>query len=431
MQVRDGLGAVGIDLRQVIEDDLGHASLRGGNLLGITRSHGGAVCAADTGWQELAARSREPPGPRATPHRPGGHLHGARGGRPVRVGDLPQLHGRDRRLAERELGRVRQLHERLAGRQLPARGPQHAHLHARLAGRCPRRRRSSLELPRSRLPRQVVHPPARGPAVGGSRRSLDDRVAVPPRLALQRDQLDACPAPPRQRARLAVGRRAPRGGRAGPAPVAGPPEPRARRHHARARLADPPVRRRDLHRRPRIDPERGRGRGEDRRGDRGEEALVRRRPAAAPDRARGGPVRDRVHGRRLRGRLHPHPRRAVQLDAGAADLGLLRRDRRRLARRGRRDLAVPLPAARARLDRDALLRAPGAGDADDPTPEGNDVRRGRAVRDPPRVPLLLRARDDVQDEPRPRERASTPRTSTTTSRAASTGTSGTTPRPST
>ena len=36
------------------------------------------------------------------------------------------------------------------------------------------------------------------------------------------------------------------------------------------------------------------------------------------------------------------------------------------------------------------------------------VRRRRAVRDPPRVPLLLRARDDVQDEPRLRERGALP-----------------------
>ena len=44
------------------------------------------------------------------------------------------------------------------------------------------------------------------------------------------------------------------------------------------------------------------------------------------------------------------------------DVGVLRRDRRRLARPGRRDLALPLPAARARHHRDALLRATGAGE---------------------------------------------------------------------
>ncbi len=115
--------------------------------------YGGPRCAVETGWTSLAARSREPPYPRAASHRPGGHLHGARGGRPVRVGDLPQLHGRDRRLADRQLGRLRQLHERLAGRELPACRPEHAHLHARLAGDRPRGRRRPLELPRPRLPR--------------------------------------------------------------------------------------------------------------------------------------------------------------------------------------------------------------------------------------------------------------------------------------
>ena len=53
----------------------------------------------------------------------------------------------------------------------------------------------------------------------------------------------------RQRPRLVAGRGAHRGGRAGAAAVAGPPEPRARRDHDRARMADPPIRGRDLHRR--------------------------------------------------------------------------------------------------------------------------------------------------------------------------------------
>ena len=70
--------------------------------------------------------------------------------------------------------------------------------------------------------------------------------------------------------------------------------------------------------------------------------------AAAPDRARRGALRDRLHGRRLRGRLHPHAGRPVQLDAGADDVGVPDRDQLRLARRGRRDLALPLPAAHRR-----------------------------------------------------------------------------------
>ena len=104
----------------------------------------------------------------------------------------------------------------------------------------------------------------------------------------------------------------------------GRPESRAHRDHARARMANPSVRSRDLHRWPRVHPERGRGRFEDRRRDRGEEALVRRSPAAAPDRARRRALRDRLHRGRLRRRLHPHPRRPVQLDAGAPDVGVLR-----------------------------------------------------------------------------------------------------------
>ena len=39
----------------------------------------------------------------------------------------------------------------------------------------------------------------------------------------------------------------------------------------------------------------------------------------------------RVHRGRLRRRLHPHPRRPVQLDTGPADVGVLHRDRRGLA----------------------------------------------------------------------------------------------------
>ena len=60
--------------------------------------------------------------------------------------------------------------------------------------------------------------------------------------------------------RLAPRRRQPRGGRSGAAAVARAAEPRAHRDHARARVADPPLRRGDLHRRAGLDPERGRGR---------------------------------------------------------------------------------------------------------------------------------------------------------------------------
>src|SRR3990170_689001 len=94
------------------------------NLLASSRSDGGRGCdAVETRHTSLATCVREPSRPRAPPHRPGNHLHGARRGRSVRLGDLPQLHGRHRRLAVRQLGRFRQLHERLAGREFSARSP--------------------------------------------------------------------------------------------------------------------------------------------------------------------------------------------------------------------------------------------------------------------------------------------------------------------
>ena len=75
-----------IDLRQALERDLGHVRLRVGNLLASAGSHGGSGCAVETGRTPLAARSREPPRPGAAPHRPCGHLHAARGRRPLRAG---------------------------------------------------------------------------------------------------------------------------------------------------------------------------------------------------------------------------------------------------------------------------------------------------------------------------------------------------------
>ena len=180
-------------------------------------------------FESLAALSREPSRSRGRAHRTGRHLHGARRGRPLRLGHLSQLHGRDRRFADRQLGRLRQLHECLARREFPAGAPQHAHLHARLAGHRGRRRRGPLEFPRPRLSWEVDRALPRGPALGGPGRALDHRLALAPRLALQRRQLDARPAPSRQRARLAARRRASRGGRTGSAAMARPPQPRAHR----------------------------------------------------------------------------------------------------------------------------------------------------------------------------------------------------------
>src|SRR4026207_2456910 len=86
------------------------------NLLASNRSHGGTGRHLETDLTALAARPREPSLPRTRAHRPGGHLHGARRRLALRLGDLPQPHRCDRRLALRGLGRLRQLHERLARR---------------------------------------------------------------------------------------------------------------------------------------------------------------------------------------------------------------------------------------------------------------------------------------------------------------------------
>ena len=101
IELGDGFRAVGVDLRETLEDDLGHAASWKLNLLASTGSHGGRRCAVETTGPAPPARPREPPRPRAAAHRPGSHLHGARRGRPVRLGDLPELHGCDRRLADR------------------------------------------------------------------------------------------------------------------------------------------------------------------------------------------------------------------------------------------------------------------------------------------------------------------------------------------
>src|SRR5581483_4111296 len=285
--------------------------------------------------------------PRPCPDRPGGPLHARGRRRPVRLGDLPEPDERDRRLAQRQVRRVRQLRPRLGRRQLPDGAEEHADHHLRLAGARPRRRVDPLALHRPRVPRQVDPPLPRDPAVGGAGGDEHDRLAVVARLGVQRPQLDARAIPPDERAE--------------PTPVARASDRGEARDHRRPRVADPPVRGRDLHRRARVDPERGRGRREDRRGDRDQDALVRHAAAPAADRARRPPLRDRLHGRRLRRRADPDRRRAVQQHAGADDLVVRHGDQQRRARRRRRDLPLPVPAARSRDGRDALLRAPSSG----------------------------------------------------------------------
>ena len=124
------------------------------------------------------------------------------------------------------------------------------------------------------FPRQVVHPVPDHPAVGRSGRLGHDQLALDLRLALQRDQLDARPN----------GLGCCRHGR-GPAAVAGRPN-LALIAGSRPRLAHPSLRGHHLHRRPGLDSARGGRRGQDRRRDGHQEALVRHAAAPAADRAR-------------------------------------------------------------------------------------------------------------------------------------------------
>ena len=97
-------------------------------------------------------------------------------------------------------------------------------------------------------------------------------------------------------------------------------------------------------------------------GQRAAQVLVRDAAAAAPDRDGGSAVRDRLHGDRHDGRLHPHAGRTVQLDAHADDARVLHRHPQRRDRPGRGDLAVPPPHPHSRGRADAALRAQGRGD---------------------------------------------------------------------
>ena len=229
-------------------------------------------------------------------------LHGARRRRALRLGDLPQLHGRDRRLADRPLGRLRQLHDRLARRQLPPRAPEHAHLHARVAGDRRRRRGGAVELPRPRLSRQVDRALPRRSCPGPrpvvlstitwlwlldslySVAQLDARAA-----STSTTRSSGCSA-------RSTSRRAPRFRCSGSVARTSRSLAITIVHAWRilpfavvifiAGRASIPTEVEDA--------------SQDRRRDGPEEALVRRRPAAAPDRARRGALRNRVHRSRLR-----------------------------------------------------------------------------------------------------------------------------------
>ena len=280
------------------------------NLLASTTSDGGAGCSGEAGSGALEACAREPPCPRSAPHRAGRGVHGARRRRSLRLGDLPQLHERHRRLADGDWvgfdNYTSAWHDenfrRALRNTLVFTLASQAIVLVGAAVLSNFSSATSVAMDRA-LPRG---------AAGRRRSSSRPSPGVAPRLPVQRGQLDARVAQPTTASSGCLApctsRKTRRCRCSGS--VA---RTRARRDHARARLADPPVRRRDLHRRPRVHPERGRGRREDRRGDRREEAVVCRRPAPAPDRTRSGPLRDRLHRSRLRGRLHPHAWRAFQL----------------------------------------------------------------------------------------------------------------------
>ena len=148
--------------------------------------------------------------------------------------------------------------------ELPQRAREHADHHVLRAGDRRRRRGDPLALPRPRLPRQVVRPLPRHPAVGGAGRARHDRLALDLRLALQRRELDAegdapvgavCCAVRRRTAAARTTRRS--GSATTNLAMFAIIIVHAWRIAARSRH--------HLHRRPGVDPDRGRGRGEDRR----------------------------------------------------------------------------------------------------------------------------------------------------------------------
>ena len=146
----------------------------------------------------------------------------------------------------------------------------------------------------------------------------DDHLAVDLRLALQRRELDARGDRTCSASSAAVRRRRLR---AEPAAVARPAEARDGSRSSSCRRgaccrspsssSSPAARRsRTRSRTPRRSTARP-----------ASGSLVRHAAAAAADRARRRAVRDRLHRDGHGGRLHPHARRPVQLDAGADDLG--------------------------------------------------------------------------------------------------------------
>src|SRR6185503_5309560 len=251
--------------------------------------------------------------------------------------DVQRLH----RPAER-VHRPPQLHQALGERRLPADLPERVRLYRDRGGvqggdghhPGPAPQRTALV---------QAHDPRRGPAaVGDPDRAQHARLVVDVQLALQRGELD------RHRHRAH--------GSARPE-LARPAVLRDGRGHHGQHLAGAPVLRHNHPRGPGGHPEGALRGGGGRRG-RGERPLLAQHASAPQAGARGGgALLHHLHLQRLQHRLRAHPRRAHQLHPPLRHPVAHDRHRHRADRRGRGDLALPLPAARLRGLGPAPLRA--------------------------------------------------------------------------
>src|SRR5215218_3387259 len=340
---------------------------------------GGASSRSADSAEAQAVSPREPALPRRRADRAGRRLHRPAGRDPARARDLPRVHRRQLRLAERQLGRAPELHRGVEGRGLPARAVEHRALHDRVADRGRGRGRDPRARADARLPRQVAPPPGDPAAVGGAGRADDDRVHVDPRpdlldreLGARRDAPADAVLPPGEHRQLL---------RDEPAELGRQHDAREDLDHPRPLVADPPIRDGDLHRGDRVDPEGGRRRGGGRRRDGPAEVLVRQPAAAAADRDRRGAVRDRLHRDRHGRRLPVDARWPGEHDAHAHHGRVPGRDRVGAAGRRRGDLALPAACARRRRGRDAGRGAPRGGRVSavaDPAARYRRPRRARA-----------------------------------------------------
>src|SRR6266404_4866280 len=272
------------------------------------------------------ARPRVRPG--AALRQPGPHPAGAAGGLPVRHGALLRHVELVHRPAQR-VHRLPQLHPPLGQRRVPPDLPERVRVHQHrggLQGRARHHPGSSLE----RAALVQADDPRRGAtALGYSHRALHPRLVVDVQLALQRGELDGpgARAHGSPRAELARAEILRDGG--------GDHRQRVARaavlchHHPRRAGGDPQG---DLRGRPR------------RRGG-SECALLAHHAADAQAGTRGGgALLHHLHVQRLQHRVRTHPRRTHQLHPPVRDPLPHARDRCRAARRGRRGLALPLPA---------------------------------------------------------------------------------------